>query len=93
MKLTYTPMVKEPFVLELSMEELGSIRFHLSEAIEKPASKSLYFKTSAEISKDKGDKDAAYSQKIYESSVRDLKEIQKIKDDLEHSIKTLKWPI
>lgn len=82
MKLSYQARVKEPFILSLSTEELGSFRFHLHEAVEKLNTKLNNFKALYKI-------DERYG-KVIKSTERDLRELRKVVNRFEKLVMTLK---
>ena len=90
MKLSYKQMVKEPFILELSTDELITIGFHLHEAEEKLENKVRFCESYIKLSKDKEEK--KWKMKHWRSCLRNLKDLKKVITDLEDSKKTMLWP-
>lgn len=90
MKLSYKDMVKEPFILELNTDEIGTLRYYLKAAEEKLASDVLFNESYVKYAKDKEEK--KWRTKHWKSSLRSLKDLKKVVNDLEHSVKTIVWP-
>ena len=86
MKLSYKEKVKEPFILELSTDEMALIRYHLGEQVDNMKSKSINFKCQSEARKDKSIK------KIWKSQERSTRDLIKVQTRLEDVIKQWLWP-
>ena len=80
MKLSYKERFKEPFILELSLEELGLIRYHLGEAIFNGRATVARFQ---ELKPYVKDPDVAA---IYEQSERDYNQLVEVGDTLERLV-------
>jgi len=83
-------MVKEPFILELNTYEFGLIRYYLHSALEKLKSDVLFNESYVKYAKTKEDK--RWRTKHWKSSLKSLKDLTKVVDDLEHKTKTIVWP-
>lgn len=83
MKMSYKTRVREPYFLELSTDELGSIRYLLHEGVEKMRSRVLFFKSM-------GKTNSEY-RKFHKSSQRELVRMEKTLKKLETAIKELKY--
>lgn len=83
MKLSYKPRVKEPFVLDLSTEELGLIRFHLCQEIDTMTTRVTFYKGYA--------KDDPKTKPVLKDALRTLKRLKKFSDHLEAAVQSLKY--
>jgi len=83
MKLTYKAKVKEPFILELSTDEIGLIRYHLFQSVEATESKARWCKAMANGSSE--------SKRLWKIQLQVAKKLSKVISDMEMSIMTLKY--
>ena len=79
MKVSYKVKVKEPYILELSVDELIVMRFHLHEAMDTLRGTVCYHKSMSKYDET--------HKKVWKAKSRELRDLEKFCKQLELEIK------